>query len=148
MGPHYLLNSSILVHYIRQTDTWLRNIRPRYPIFMLDPLPVVSIISIGEVLSIVNQSPIGVTRQDRVDFILGCFELECLHEPEIIEDYARIDSNLTLRGQSIGKNDLWITATAMHHGCTLLTTDQDYLRAVPLGLHCVVIPTVMKKKVP
>jgi tRNA(fMet)-specific endonuclease VapC len=148
MGTQYLLDSSILVHYIRQTDTWFGNISPRFPIFSLDPTPVVSIVTVGEVFSIVNQSPIGLSRRDRVDFALGYFELECLHEPDIIEDYARIDSFLTPRGQSIGKNDLWIAATAIHHDCTLLTTDRDYLRVAPLGLNCVVIPTVAKKQAP
>ena len=39
----------------------------------------------------------------------------------------------------MGKNDLWIAATAVAYGATLLTTDSDFDRLVPFTLDRILI---------
>ncbi len=42
--------------------------------------------------------------------------------------YAAIVSSLRSAGLQIGTNDIWIAASAMQHGLTVVTTDADFLR--------------------
>ena len=45
---------------------------------------------------------------------------------EIVRAYAPIDVFSHSQGIDMGKNDLWIAATASVTGATLLTTDKDF----------------------
>ena len=45
--------------------------------------------------------------------------------------YAEIDVHLVNRGKPIPRNDVWIAASAMEHGCTLLTLNPHF-REIPL----------------
>ena len=45
-----------------------------------------------------------------------------------------IDAHLQRTGRPLGKNDVWIAATAAVTGARLLTTDKDFDRLDPLFL--------------
>jgi tRNA(fMet)-specific endonuclease VapC len=44
--------------------------------------------------------------------------------PELLDAYVEIDC--FSKGRSMGKNDLWIAATAKVTGATLVTSDGDF----------------------
>ena len=44
--------------------------------------------------------------------------------------YAKIFAHLRARGRMIGPNDLWIAASALEHGCPLLTRNVEEFRHV------------------
>lgn len=48
--------------------------------------------------------------------------------------YASIYLQLRKSGQPIGTNDIWIAATALEHGVTLATTDNDFSAIAGLKL--------------
>ncbi len=48
-------------------------------------------------------------------------------DEETSERYAAIVRYLRAKGTPIPTNDLWIAASAMQHGCKILTTDRHYL---------------------
>jgi tRNA(fMet)-specific endonuclease VapC len=50
---------------------------------------------------------------------------------ETAERYAEIDAFLWSKGRPIPRNDVWIAAAAMTHGCVLLTRDAHF-RELPL----------------
>ena len=50
------------------------------------------------------------------------------------DSYALVDSGLRRRGQPIPSNDLWIAASALEHGCALLTLDAHFRQVE--GLRC------------
>jgi len=50
---------------------------------------------------------------------------------KLIQMYATLDSFCESVGQPLGKNDLWIAATAAVIGATLLTIDRDFDRLAP-----------------
>jgi tRNA(fMet)-specific endonuclease VapC len=49
-------------------------------------------------------------------------------DEDTAERYAAIVSSLRLAGEQLGTNDVWIAASAMQHGLTVVTTDADFLR--------------------
>ena len=66
-----------------------------------------------------------------MEFCLGFFQSQSIDDYEILRMYAVIDAYSESIGQSMGKNDLWIAATAAVTGATLLTTDRDFDKLAP-----------------
>ena len=56
------------------------------------------------------------------------------------ERYASLLSALSEQGSKIPTNDIWIAASAMEHGLTLLTTDQHFKKCPLLRLVLVAPP--------
>jgi tRNA(fMet)-specific endonuclease VapC len=52
---------------------------------------------------------------------------------ETAQRYAEIDVYLWSKGRPIPRNDVWIAALAMEHGCVLITRDAHF-REIPLLL--------------
>jgi tRNA(fMet)-specific endonuclease VapC len=52
---------------------------------------------------------------------------------ETAQRYAEIDIHLWSKGRPIRRNDVWIAALAMEHGCVLITRDAHF-RKIPLLL--------------
>jgi tRNA(fMet)-specific endonuclease VapC len=50
---------------------------------------------------------------------------------EVAEHYARIRADLESHGAIIGGNDLWIAATALAHGATLVTNNTAEFSRIP-----------------
>ena len=67
--------------------------------------------------------------------LLRLFEVLDLTE-ETARRYAAITRDLRSKGQIIGTNDLWIAASALEHGETLVTRNLDEFRRVA-GLHVI-----------
>ena len=58
----------------------------------------------------------------QIELLLVAHEIVEITE-EVAEHYARIRADLERRGLVIGGNDLWIAATALAHGATLVTNN-------------------------
>ena len=65
-----------------------------------------------------------------VELLLEAHEIVELTE-EVAEHYARLRADLESRGDIIGGNDLWIAATALAHGATLVTNNTAEFSRVP-----------------
>ena len=50
---------------------------------------------------------------------------------ETAQRYAEIDGYLWSKGRPIPRNDVWIAASALEHGCVLITGDAHF-RELPL----------------
>lgn len=123
--PLFVLDTSVLIHAVRRGAVWDR-IQSRYRLFAVEPKPVMSVVSVGELRSIAYQREWGRAKRDQLDFVLGYFRQTTIDNPVLIENYALIDSHLQRRGRAMGKNDLWIAATAAALGGHLLTCDTDF----------------------
>ena len=124
-ATRYLLDTNILVHYVRADAVWDR-IRAEYNLFATEPTPLISVVTVGELRSLAAQYRWGTTKLDQTAFALGYFERIPIAADDLIDAYAVIDSTMAARGHFLGKNDLWIAATAAVTGATLLTTDGDF----------------------
>jgi tRNA(fMet)-specific endonuclease VapC len=123
--PLFVLDTSVLIHAVRRGSVWDRT-QSRYRLFAVEPKPVMSVVSVGELRSIAYQWEWGRAKRDQLDFVLGYFRQTTIDNPVLIENYALIDSHLQRRGRAMGKNDLWIAATAAALGGHLLACDRDF----------------------
>jgi tRNA(fMet)-specific endonuclease VapC len=84
----------------------------------------------GEILFGVQRLPRGKRRDDlqlRADKVL--YGLKCFDIPEDAGDhYAAVKLTTRLKGYTLNENDLWIAATALALGATLITRDADFSR--------------------
>ena len=91
--------------------------------------------SLGEIDAYIKKFKIGKRRQQIIQSTINLAYIIDINYQEIIDQYGDIDAfsqakfnisghNFTAR--NMGKNDLWIAATASHFNLTLLTTDQDF----------------------
>lgn len=130
MAARYLLDTNILVHFVRSSAIWAR-VRDAYQPLIAEPRPLVSVVTVGEIRSLAIQWEWGPRKLDQMEFALTCFEIYTILDNDLIRHYAALDSFCEGIGQPLGKNDLWIAATAAVTGATLLTTDRDFDRFAP-----------------
>ena len=121
----YLLDTNILVHFVRASRLWTR-IRGKYGLLTADPTPLLSVVSHGELRSLSMRRRWAGRKLDQLEFGLGFFRMQTIDAPDVIRAYALIDSFSASMGIKMGKNDVWIAATAAVTGATLLTTDRDF----------------------
>ena len=88
--------------------------------------PLISVICEGELRSLALQFNWGASRVQRMEALLSRLTVIPLPYQNIVDAYARIDDYSKRRGVPMGKNDVWIAATAHVTGARLLTTDRDF----------------------
>lgn len=131
---NYLIDTNILVIYVRDTDL-TRRLEENLRLLTGRNNLVISVVSIGEIKSIAKQNKWGEKRVRRLIEILSQFLIADINLEDIIESYSEIDtySQGKLEGKAtsftsrnMGKNDLWIAATASTLNLELITTDKDF----------------------
>ncbi len=133
-GTLYQLDTNILVHSVRASSVW-RHVRDTYSFLTVEPIPQLCTVSEGELRSLAVQWRWADRKLDHMEFALGYFTLQTIEEPEVMRIYATIDAYCVSFGQSMGKNDLSIAATAAVTGATLITTDRDFDLIAPQFLN-------------
>jgi tRNA(fMet)-specific endonuclease VapC len=133
MSTLYLLDTNILVHLVRGDETW-QQIKSDYDLLLTQTRPIISPVTEAELRSLAYQWSWGERNLDQMRYYLGYFGRSPLDTPAMLEAYALIDSYSERVGRSMGKNDVWIAATAHTLNARLLTTDQDFLHLDPLFL--------------
>ncbi|MFK7934893.1 MAG: type II toxin-antitoxin system VapC family toxin [Saprospiraceae bacterium] len=130
---NYLLDTNILLTYIRSKEQ-REIIESQYKIFSLNT-PIISVVTVGEIESIGLRNHWGDRRFDILDKLLDRIIITDINSEDVIQKYAEIDtysqnkligSPLKNTSRNMGKNDLWIAATASVINATLITTDQDF----------------------
>lgn len=130
----YLLDANIVLSYLRQSKL-TDKIDNQYAPLSEENTPIISVVSIGEIKSIAIQNNWGKKRTDLLALFLTQFLIADINVESIIDKYAEIDAfsqdklpenPLWITARNMGKNDLWIAATASILGAKLLTTDNDF----------------------
>ena len=130
----YLLDTNIVVHLIR--DSLLAHkLKTEHLIFDQPQRPLISVVTEGELESFALQNDWGKNKYRELDRYLTEFLNVDIKIRTIINRYAEIDAfsqnklknhPLNNSARNMGKNDLWIAATASVLDATLLTTDKDF----------------------
>jgi tRNA(fMet)-specific endonuclease VapC len=131
LSPLYILDTNVLVHLVRGDAVWAR-VRTTYQPLLIDPRPIISVVAAGELRSLALQFDWKGEKIAQMEFYLGYLQRVSIDDPEIIQAYAVIDAHSHRIGQPLGKNDVWIAATAAVTRARLLTTDKDFDRLDPL----------------
>ncbi|MFN0035344.1 MAG: PIN domain-containing protein [Saprospiraceae bacterium] len=128
------MTPSIVIHYLRESEM-MRQVEQQFNPFAPVHEIWLCVVSIGELKSIAIQAKWGAKRLKQLDLLLDVLHPVDIWAEDIFDRYAEIDAfsqaklpsqPLGLTARNMGKNDLWIAATASILGATLLTTDADF----------------------
>lgn len=120
-----LLDTNIFVHLIRH-DVVGQDLKVQRELLLTDVTPAFCMVTEGEIRSLAYQFNWGMDKIEQMRYYLGYFRRIPIDVPEVIEAYAVIDSFSKGLGITMGKNDVWIAATARFTGFELITTDRDF----------------------
>lgn len=120
-----LLDTSVLIHLLRASTLGSR-IADEHSLKSRSERPLLSIVSVGEALAFAKKRSWGEPRTTRLRELLHQFVIVDIRPSDILEHYATLDAFCENTGKALGKNDLWIAATAAATGALLLTTDKDF----------------------
>jgi predicted nucleic acid-binding protein len=129
---NYIFDTTTLVFYIKNSPK-CQIIEERFNPFSKSNLSLISIVSHGELLSLALKNSWGIKRIAALTSLLGQFLIIPVQAEDLLNKYAEIDAfsqgKLSANGltpRNMGKNDLWIAATASLTSSTLITADNDY----------------------
>ena len=147
----YLLDTNILLYYFRQDHKWT-HISTEYNLQTLSD-NVVSVVSWGELYALALRNAWGERRIKTLDRLNSFFIVADIYEENILQKYGEIDAYSQgklstnplptgISARNMGKNDLWIAATAHVLDLPLLTSDSDFdhLHRVYLTVEKIVFP--------
>lgn len=135
-----VLDTSIVIHYLRADSVGIY-VESTYHLRNRGEVPIISIVTHAEVLSFANRRNWGEAKKDRLTELIREFVVIPVDTQEIVDEYAKIDNYATAlpSSQKMGKNDLWIAATASLANARLLTTDRDFERIGGIFFHLALI---------
>ena len=128
----FLLDTNVLLHFLRGKRAFYAD---NFPIDDIDSRLIISAVSVGELRSIALRNKWGKKKIKEIEFIIEKLFIVEIHNNAIHNRYAEIDTfsqgklegqPLSMSARNMGKNDLWIAATASVFNATLLTTDNDF----------------------
>ena len=131
---NYLLDTNILVIYSRESEI-ANKIEAEFQIFSGNHNLAISVVTLGELNSLAKQFKYGEKRKKEIERLVEQLFTIDTNIKEIIEKYGDIDaySQGKLEGKplgkssrNMGKNDVWIAATASTFDMVLITSDKDF----------------------
>ena len=130
----YLLDTNIILIYGRETEISTA-IEEKYHLFDANNSLAVSIVTLGEIDAIIKKLDMGEKRKAHINTIISRLAKVKIDSKEVISRYGDIDAfrqgKLQKKGdfsaRNMGKNDIWIAATALSHDITLITNDNHFL---------------------
>lgn len=131
---NYLLDTNIVLIYA-QASPLAKQIEKDLTLLRDDNMLFVSVVTIGEVESLMLQRRHGEKKKQAFRKMLNRLTIVDINIEELINRYAEIDAfsqgkhpinPLPVSARNMGKNDLWIAATSSIYDLALITTDQDF----------------------
>ena len=134
MEEQFLLDTNILVLAVRDSPIW-QKLKVDYSIDFNNTY--ISIVSKAELLSLAKQFKWGKAKMQEVANLLEELIVLPIDGQKIVDAYVELDLYSQKLGEGVqyppdftsrnmGKNDLWIAATAYLSNATLLSTDKDF----------------------
>lgn len=130
----YLLDTNIVLIYLRDQHT-KKDIEDQFAPFDTKNIPIVSVVSLGEIESIALRNKWGEKRLVALEKFFSKCVIADINSKDVIQRYGEIDAfsqgklenkPLNNTARNMGKNDLWIAATASVTNSKLLTSDKDF----------------------
>lgn len=133
---NYLFDTNILVYYLTKPEI-LTDFENKYQPFSDQNVVLVSVATEAEMRSIAIQCSWGNRKLKKLESLFGHFLRVPIQTERQIQVYAEIDAYSKHKDQSraypsgyssvtMGKNDIWIAATAHVTDSVLVTADGDF----------------------
>ena len=133
----FILDTNICLAYIRGNRKFCEEIDKRLDLFKPDVQVIISVVTKAELLSLGVQNGWGKNKLNNLKNLLNKLFVIDINESDsdLMEAYAKIDAfsqgrlpeqPLEMSARNMGKNDLWIAATAYVANAALVTTDGDF----------------------
>jgi tRNA(fMet)-specific endonuclease VapC len=135
----FLLDTNILVHILRGKRGYFE---ATFQIHKPEHRLVISAVTIGELRAFALRNEWGMRKKQQMEELIDEFFVVEIHNNAIHDCYAEIDTfsqgkldrrplpiisgQVRMSARNMGKNDLWIAATASIFNATLLSTDNDF----------------------
>jgi predicted nucleic acid-binding protein len=132
-GRPYLLDTSVILHLVRGKALG-QQIQATYDLIQCQPRPLVSVVSLAEARVLAEASNWGEAKRQALDTAFRSLTIVNINHPSVIDAYVQLDLHARAHPQGarrMGKNDLWIAATAVAAQAVLLTTDKDFAFLFP-----------------
>ena len=131
---NYIFDTNILLGFIRKHPSVI-TFRDTYRPFSNENTAILSIVSVGEIKSIALRNNWGENKWRQLYELMSLFVIADINAADVVDMYAEIDTfsygklkgkQLSTTARKMGKNDLWIAATATITNAILVTTDNDF----------------------
>lgn len=128
----YIIDTNFLTLVVRRKEGILKWYEKKN---LFQNNTVLSIVSKAEILALSQRRKWGSVKMEILYGILAKLEIVPIQQESIINAYVEIELfsqgvhpriALNESARNMGKNDLWIAATAMVTNTTLITTDRDF----------------------
>lgn len=120
-----VLDTCVLIHLIRGNDLG-RKIDAHFGLTRGKATALISAVTLGEGRSLALQWGWGTDKVQRMEKLFRELIVMEVNLTPVLERYALLDMHSRDRGRKMGKNDLWIVATAAATSSTLVSTDRDF----------------------
>lgn len=134
-----LLDTNIVIHLLRDNEIG-RRVDASFQIRHRADRPLISIVTIGECLSLVRQFKWGTQRIEALEALLRELVIVPIDSRPVLDRFGEFHSWTKSIGRTLGHNDLWIAATAAATGAHLITTDADFDPLHPDYIRRTIIP--------
>ncbi len=121
----YLLDTNIILALLRDNPLG-KAVDREYGLSASLNRNLVSVVSVGELLSLAVKLGWGAGKQESLEAALQELIWIDVNDRLVLDSYAIIDAFSETNGRRMGKNDIWIAASAAVTQSILLTTDQDF----------------------
>ena len=132
-----IIDTNIVIHLIRDNEV-AKRVDAEFHLRHRTDRPLISIVTIGECLSLARQFKWGNGRAEALEVLLRELVIVPIDSRPVLERFA--DYWTRSVGRTLSHNDLWIAATAAATGAHLITTDHDFDVLHPTHLRRTVIP--------
>ncbi len=132
----FVLDTNVVLAALKDHPLWQR-LQVEHKLGADDALVMISTVTMAELLSLAEQNGWGQQKKEKLEKLLRRYVIIDINHADdpLMTSYARIDAfsqgrltghTLGLSSRNMGKNDLWIAATAAVTKATLVTTDPDF----------------------
>ncbi len=133
MNQSYVLDTSTLLNLIRGKELG-HQIDQAFGLRSAMYRHTVSIVTHGELRVLANRLDWGDQKRKALDSALDNLVTVNIDTQELVNAYVSVEEacrNVSGGDRIMGKNDIWIAATALTTGLPLITTDKDFKHLNP-----------------
>jgi len=131
---NYVLDTNILLAYLRKQPLW-DEIVESYGLNSHLNTVIIPVVVVGELHALAKKNKWGEKKINELTLFINRLLIVGINRKSVIERYAEIDAfsqsklenrSLNKSARNMGKNDLWIAATASIANAKLITLDADF----------------------